>query len=194
MEINNKNLTSISPPSSSSPPSSEPSKETGGVNYSESGIRGKKIKKVLKISLYILLPVYIFFHYFTYWDPGENCFITIKPAFLEFTNLDMKRALKALKFSSPDDYQKVCKNVSSVEPMIGCGGFGGGCFYNTERKGQNYGKREITVSTAKDDLLTAMAVILHETCHAIQEKEGRELGEVECYMEDDRLLRKIVAF
>ncbi|OGI24404.1 MAG: hypothetical protein A2194_04995 [Candidatus Moranbacteria bacterium RIFOXYA1_FULL_44_8] len=134
------------------------------------------------------------FHYFIYWDPGENCYIKIKPAFMEFSNLDMKRALHTLKFASPEDYQAVCKNVSTIDPMIGCGGFGGGCYYTKKDAPQSSLGSEIMVSTSKDDLVTTMAVIVHEACHAIQNKEGRPLSETECYQADDMLLREIIIF
>jgi hypothetical protein len=42
-----------------------------------------------------------------------------------------------------------------------------------------------------------VAILVHETCHAIQYHEGRPPGfdlEQECYAEDDRILRTLVQF
>jgi hypothetical protein len=163
------------------------------INYTDNGYQSSKIKRYIKIGFLVFIALFIYFHYFVYWDLSDGCYIRIKPAFFEFTNLDMKRALVALKIASPEDYRLVCDNVGSIEPMIGCGGFGGGCFYNSSDKSLS-NARQITVSTAKNDLQTAMLVIVHETCHAIQEKEGRSLDEDECYRLDDKLLRKTVVF
>ena len=91
-------------------------------------------------------------------------------------------------------YKKVCKNVSTIEPFIGCGGFGGGCYYTKKDAPQSSSGSEIVVSTSKDDLVTTAAVILHEAFHAIQNREGRPLNEAECYKMDDELLRKMVNF
>jgi len=164
--------------------------EQGKVDYADEAFRSMKRGHIAKIVVFSLFVLYFLFHYFIYWDPREGCFIQIKPAFLEFTNLDMKRALKALKYGSPEDYRTVCRNVETINPVIGCGGFGGGCYYQGRSK--TSASREIHVSTAKDDLVTAMAVMVHETCHAIQAKEGRSLDEQECYLADDKTLRQVV--
>jgi hypothetical protein len=163
------------------------------INYTDSNYQSSKIKRYVKIGLLIFVPLYLYFHFFVYWDASGGCNIHITPAYFEFTNVDMKRALQTLKIASPEDYDTVCENVGTIEPMIGCGGFGGGCFYQSGKKSSS-GKRQITVSTAKNDIEYAMAVIVHETCHAIQEKEDRSLDEGECHEADDRLLRKIVKF
>jgi len=162
------------------------------IDYADRAYRSMKRWRIVKIVVFLLAIFFFLSHYFLYWDPGEGCFIGIKPAFLEFTNLDMKRALRALKQGSPEDYKMVCGNVGVINPFIACGGFGGGCYYEGQPKTSS--NREIYVSTAKDDLVMAMAVIVHETCHAIQAKEGRPLNEEECYQVDDKLLRKVVTF
>ncbi len=112
-------------------------------------------------------------NYFFYWDISGNCFITVRPSLLEFSNLSIKEALKVLKFASPSDYQLVCANVSTINPNISCGGHEGGCFYKQR-------PRTIDISTTNRSLAWTSTIIVHETCHAIQYKQGRPMGEKEC--------------
>lgn len=164
------------------------------TDYADRAYRSMKRWHIAKIVVFLLAFFFFLSHYFLYWDPGESCYISIKPAFLEFSNLTMKQALRTIKSASLEDYKTVCQNVSTIEPFIGCGGFGGGCYYTKEDAPQSSAGSEIVVSTSKDDLITTAAVIVHEACHAIQNREGRPLDETECYKMDDGLLRKIVTF
>ena len=46
-------------------------------------------------------------------------------------------------------------------------------------------------------LIWTVAIVVHETCHAIQSHEGRPPGfdhEDECYNEDHRIMRALVQF
>lgn len=89
----------------------------------------------------------------------------------------MKDGLRYLKKEFPEEYTKVCENVENINPNVGCGGFGGGCFYHNEPK-------TITISTPYGNHINAAKVIIHETCHVIQLKEGRPGNEDECYEKD----------
>lgn len=77
------------------------------------------------------------------------------------------------------DYLNFCNNISSIDPNISCGGFGGGC-YSQYRLNSGV----IDVSTTYGDWKGAAKVIIHETCHSMQFKEGRSFNEGECYGKD----------
>ena len=130
---------------------------------------------------------------FVWWDVGARCFIGIRPSLVGFDNRTIKRALATLEHGSPEDYRKVCAHVATINPNPSCGGFGGGCFWHTEG---NRGRASIDVST-EHGLIWTIAIMVHETCHAIQKHEGRPAQfnlEQECYAEDDRILRTLVQF
>lgn len=132
--------------------------------------------------------VYFYFHFFVYYDASNNCRISIKLSMLEWSNLNIKKALGVLKYGSPEDYKLVCKNIKKINPNISCGGWQGGCFHPNSGD-----KAEIDVSTAHGDFLAWTAgVIVHETCHYVQYKEGRDLDETECYAKGDGLVNKLV--
>ena len=141
------------------------------------------MRKIIKISVIILLVAAIFWRYFFYYDPGSGCSITIISS-LEFSNLTIKKAIGVLKYGSPEDYKKLCANVSTIDSGTSCGGFGGGCYEGKARR--------ITVSTSQRSLLWTAAVIAHETCHVIQHKENRTPSEEECYKADDNTLKTLV--
>ena len=105
----------------------------------------------------------------------------------------VKRALDTLRHGSPADYRNVCIHVATINPNPACGGFGGGCFWHHE--GQK-GRATIDIST-EHGLIWTVAIIVHETCHAIQYHGGRPPRfdlEHECYNEDDRIMRALVQF
>lgn len=124
---------------------------------------------------------------FIYVDLENKCFIKIIPSLAEWNNLNIKRAIKILKYGSPSDYKDFCNHIDTIDGSIGCGGFEGGCFYPNRPK-------TITVSSAQEETTIAftVGVIDHETCHAMQYDQGRPGDENECYKEDDRLMRNIV--
>jgi len=146
-------------------------------------------KRWLKILIGLGVLGIIICRYFFYVDLGSRCRISISPSILEFNNLTVKRSIDILKYGSPSDYRDLCKYVGKINPNISCGGFGGGCFRNSEF---NKGGRTIDVSTANGSLLWTAAVIVHETCHARQLYEKRGFSETECYDAMDETLKRIV--
>jgi hypothetical protein len=139
----------------------------------------------------VLLVALGVLRYFFWIDLGAGCVLTLRPSLVGYDNMLVKRALETLRQGSPDDYRKVCEHVGTINPNPSCGGFGGGCFWHGQ--GQQ-GRTSIDVST-EHGLQWTVAVIVHETCHAIQFHEGRPPGhdfERECYGEDDRILRSLV--
>ena len=131
--------------------------------------------------------------HFAYADVVNGCYIAIRPSLVGDSGLTVKRALSTLRYGSPEDYRAVCTHVRTINPNPSCGGFGGGCFWRHEG---NRGRATIDVST-EGGLVWTVALIVHETCHAIQFREGRPPGhdlEAECYRADDRILRALVQF
>ena len=137
------------------------------------------VKKLLKYLGVMLFLAWIFYHFFLYIDIPNNCFITIRPALLELSNTSIKKGIRYLKSNYFSEYIKFCNNVSSVDPNISCGGFGGGCYSEYKR---NPGL--IDISTPYGSWQSAAKVIIHETCHAIQFNERRPFDESECYKKD----------
>lgn len=162
-----------------------PTNETKNIEYRD--ITGRQtldrsllvfiLKKSAKILIGVLIFVWLFSHFFLYIDLKNGCFIKIYPSFLEFSNTAMKDGLRYLKKNYFHDYQEVCKNVETIDPNIGCGGFGGGCYSSSQPK-------TIVISTTHGNSLNAAKVIIHETCHLLQLKSGRPLLEPECYAKD----------
>ncbi len=92
------------------------------------------LKKFMQISVFIIFLLFLYAKFFIYIDTQNKCYINIKPSILELSNLNVKRAINVLKYASPDDYKNLCKNVKTIDPNIACGGFGGGCYYQTDTK------------------------------------------------------------
>jgi hypothetical protein len=131
--------------------------------------------------------------YVVWLDPGAGCVIGIRPSLVGYDPTTVKRALDTLRHGSPDDYRRVCTHVATINPNPSCGGFGGGCFWHSEG---NRGRASIDVST-EHGLIWTVAILVHETCHAVQFHEGRPPGfdlEQECYAEDDRIMRTLVRY
>ena len=140
-----------------------------------------------------LVVVLLAARYLVWIDLPDHCVITIRPSLVGYDNTTVKRALETLRHGSPEDYRKVCVHVATINPNPACGGFGGGCFWHHE--GQK-GRATIDVST-EHGLIWTVAIIVHETCHAVQYHEGRPPHtnlEDECYSEDDRIMRALVQF
>jgi hypothetical protein len=128
-----------------------------------------------------------------YADAGARCYFWIRPSLVGDSALTIKRALDTLKHGAPDDYRKVCAHVATINPNPSCGGFGGGCF----RPGSGTQRRATIDVSTEGGLIWAVAILVHETCHAIQFHEGRPRGhdlEGECYREHHRILRSLVRF
>lgn len=147
------------------------------------------MKKIIKILVLFLFFVFITYRYFYYVDLSNDCYLKIKPSLMEFSNTNIKRAIKTLKHGSPDDYNKLCVYVDTIDPNLSCGGFGGGCFYPSKKSA-----RTIDISTSQRDLAWTAAIIMHETCHSMQFQQDRTLSEQECYEVDDATIKQIVKF
>ena len=141
-------------------------------------------KKFFTIFLLILLFSGLIYNQFFYVDFQNSCFVKILPSIgLEFSNFNIKRSIKILKYGSPADYQDFCRLVDTIDANVDCGGWEGGCYR---------GGKRIAVSTAQGTVSWTVAIIVHETCHAIQTSEGRGMDEGECYAAGDRILGTIV--
>lgn len=128
----------------------------------------------------------VIFNYFFYFDKENNCRISIMPS-LEFSNSNIIRAIKIIKNASAADYKNLCSNVNTINTSISCGGWQGGCYNNGE-------SGKISVSTSGRSITQTVVVIVHETCHAMQDNEKRAFSEDECYKEGNRILKSIVEF
>ena len=142
--------------------------------------------KALWVAVLFFLFYLVFLQNVLYIDIPNGCFIKIVPG-LELNNAKVIQGLKILKNLSPEDYKEACKRAETIDPNVGCGGFEGGCFYQTEPK-------KIYVTTAGTPLMWVAGVLVHETCHARQFAEKRLMSEDECYREDDRVIKKIVVY
>jgi hypothetical protein len=144
------------------------------------GINDKKvILRYFKFILIIFIFLFLNYHFFFYLDISNRCFIKIRPALTEFSNTTIKKGIVYLKKNFPSEYKDMCENVSTINPNISCGGFGGGCYSEFR-----FNPGVIDISTAFGQYKRAAKVIIHETCHAIQLKEGRSFDESECYGKD----------
>lgn len=145
------------------------------------------MKTTIKITIFILIVLGLIYRYFFYIDFENACYVILKPSITEFSNANIKRAIKTLKHGAPEDYQTFCTNVNTIDPNPSCGGFGGGCFHSSKSR-----TKTIDISTSQRDLAWTAAIIMHETCHAIQYSEGRNLNEEECYKVDDKTIKTLM--
>lgn len=147
-------------------------------------------KTIIKGLILFLIFGWFYSRYFRYDDWSTGCHIALKPSLTELSSVSIKKAIKVLKNAQPEEYEKLCKYVDTINPNMGCGGFGGGCFYSGKRT-----KKEITISTSRNSSLSATAgIIAHETCHAIQYAENRPLNEPECYAVDDKVFKNLTRY
>ena len=137
------------------------------------------VKRFFKYCIILLLLISLFFHFFLYVDIANKCFVTIRPALIEFSNTTIKKGIRYLRSDYHNEYVKFCSVVSSIDPNISCGGFGGGCYSE-----YNSNSGVIDISTPYGNWKAAAKVIIHETCHAVQFKEKRPFSEVECHEKD----------
>lgn len=143
-------------------------------------------KKLLKIFFIIFFLFAFIYNSFLYVDIPNRCFVKIIPSIaFEFSNGNIKRAIKILRYGSPSDYQDFCKHVDTIDANIDCGGWEGGCF--------RHGKK-IAISTSRNTVAWTAAIIVHETCHAMQNAQRRDSDETECYAADGRILESIIQF
>jgi hypothetical protein len=150
-------------------------------------------RRLVVVGVVVAVVAVIALRYFVWLDLGGRCVIGLRPSLVGYDNTTVKQALATLQRGSPEDYRKVCAHVAWINPNPSCGGFGGGCFWHHEG---NRGRASVDIST-EDGLIWTIALLVHETCHAIQYHEGRPPQfdlERECYGEDDRILRTLVQF
>ncbi len=150
-------------------------------------------RRAALLGLAAVVVTIVVLRYLVWIDVGARCVIGIRPSLVGDDNTTVKRALETLRHGSPEDYRKVCTHVATINPNPSCGGFGGGCFWHSEG---NRGRASIDVST-EHGLIWTVAILVHETCHAVQFHEGRPPQfdlEQECYAEDDRIMRALVQF
>jgi hypothetical protein len=145
--------------------------------------------------------VWMAFNFFWYVDPAHGCFITIRPSFTTFGNPGIVKALKVMKQSSPQLYDRVCSRISGINPNFSCGGVNGGCYSSVDNsnRGDQYkkvdsGKQTIDISTDPNNISGAIMIIAHETCHAYQHLENRAFSEPECYEAGYSALANIVDY
>ncbi len=144
------------------------------------------MKKYLKILLiFVLLGIYVYSK-FVYLDPDYNCSIKVIPNFMP-SNFDTKKIIKIVKSGSEEEYKKLCQYVNTINKNPSCGGFDGGC-YELERPGTIY------IGNDQGNIALAAALLVHETCHAIQAYENRTLGESECYTAGNNFLQEITIY
>lgn len=151
---------------------------------------GSFIKRTFLVLILIGAAAGLIYHYLLYLDFKNHCYIFIKPSLLEFSSRNVQEAVNVLKYAVPNEYQKLCQYVDTINPNISCGGFQGGCYSAYQ---SNPG--EIDIGTAHEQFLGwTAAVIAHETCHAQQFQQGQSFSEQECYEIDDHVLKTIVQF
>ena len=144
--------------------------------------------KLLKITAFLIIGIILIRRHFYYTDGKYDCSIQLLPSLtLEFSNANTKSAIRLLKYASLEDYKTICANVSRINLNVSCGGFGGGCYFDFMNKNPT----SIDISTSRSDLAWTSAIIMHETCHLLQYKDGRGFNEEECYREDHRVIQKI---
>ncbi len=143
--------------------------------------------KLIKIFAIVFIIFFWYYNTHHYVDSANDCNIKIQTSFFEFNSKNIKSALTALKYGTPERYRKVCKNIHLIKPGMSCGGWQGGCYYG------DIG--EITISTANDQFLAwTSAVIAHEACHDSQKREHREISEEECYQVSHDTLVELVQY
>ena len=144
--------------------------------------------KLIKISLITIFIAVWAYRSFLYIDIAHGCYVKILPSLTEWSApKTIKSALKILERTVPDEYERTCTRVRTINPNVSCGSFEGGCFINSKSTA-----RSIDISTSQRSLAWTAAVIVHETCHAWQAYEDRPFSEFECNTNGDRVLNTIV--
>ena len=144
------------------------------------------MKKYFRLLILLLLFGFYAYSKFYYFDPEYGCKITIIPTFLP-SNYNTKEVLKIIKQGSPDDYMRICRYVKVINKNPSCGGFDGGCF-QPSKPGMIY------IGNDQGNIALAAAIVVHETCHAIQGYEHRRLSEIECYSQGNSFLNYVTQF
>ena len=124
---------------------------------------------------------------FMYLDLSTGCFIKIYPSLTEFNNRTIKNSISIIKKTHPVEYNRICSQVKTINPNIGCGGIHGGCFYANQPD-------MIYVNTPVNNIAITSMVIVHETCHLYQHLGNKPVSEEECYEVGDKLIKNIVVY
>ena len=141
------------------------------------------MNQLIKSLLIILFAMFLLYYWFLYIDIQEKCVFYLVPTF-QPSNLSTKETINFLKSSSPNEYEKLCTHVSVINKNPACGGFDGGCYEPNK-------KRTIFVGNDQNNIALAAAILVHETCHAIQGQKGLPLSEGECYRAGSSYLNEI---
>ena len=144
------------------------------------------MSRFLKILCLLILLGFYAYSSFYYFDPDFGCRITIIPTFLP-SNYNTKEILKLIKQGAPDDYMRVCSYIKVINKNPSCGGFDGGCF-QPSKPGVIY------IGNDQGNIALAAALVVHETCHAIQGSEQRRLDERECYSQGNAFITVVTQF
>jgi hypothetical protein len=132
------------------------------------------MKKLFSL-LALLFVIAYMLQAFYYVDLDNKCYIRVVPTILP-SNWSAKEIIGILKATSPENYEYLCKNITSFDKNQSCGGADGGCFYSASKK-------KIYIGNDQNNVVLTAAIIVHELCHARQAAEGRRMDESECYRE-----------
>ena len=139
--------------------------------------------KTLSGLLTIIVVGYFIYTQFFHLDIQNNCAIFLMPTF-QPSNLSTKETVTFLKNSSHEDYTILCKHVNVINKNASCGGLDGGCYQPSSPK-------TIYIGNDQNNIALAAALLVHETCHAIQGQENRTLNEGDCYKAGAEYLKKV---
>lgn len=144
---------------------------------------------LIKYFIFFFLVFFIInIYFFRYDNFKDNCHIKIGFSLLEMNHVEIKDSIKLLKNALPQEYMDLCQNVSSIKPDLPCGGTGGGCF-----RAKNPRQIEVSVLNGGTTGHTS-AIVMHEVCHAIQNKENRSIEETECYAKTDQVINSLLDY
>ncbi|RJR27353.1 hypothetical protein C4561_02250 [candidate division WWE3 bacterium] len=141
------------------------------------------MKQLFKSFLIIFVILFLIYYWFLYIDIKEKCVFVLVPTF-QPSNLSTKETINFLKESSAEEYKNLCIHVSAINKNPACGGFDGGCYEPNKT-------RTIYVGNDQNNIALAAAILVHETCHAIQGQKGLPLAEGECYAAGSHYLNSI---
>ncbi|OGC68740.1 hypothetical protein A2415_02195 [candidate division WWE3 bacterium RIFOXYC1_FULL_39_7] len=144
----------------------------------------KKIGKYLGILVIPLLFGAFFYSQFLHIDISNSCAIFLMPTF-QPSNLSTKETVSFLQKSSATEYAKLCKHVSVINKNAACGGLDGGCYQPSQPK-------TIFIGNDQNNIALAAALLVHETCHAIQGQSNETLSEGPCYKAGAEYLQSIL--
>lgn len=144
------------------------------------------MKKALTILLLVIGLGFFIYKNFLYIDPDYNCYIKVIPTFLP-SNFNTKEVINLVKQGDVEEYKKLCRYVSTINKNPSCGGFDGGCFQPSK-------PRTIYIGNDQGNIALAAALVVHETCHAVQGYEKGSLSESECYLEGNTFLDEITIY